>query len=575
VGLLSLPFQAAAQTVTIDYVRVLKGDGSTVTTPPENVQDLDAEITRSAPFYSDLREKHIAVKGLGRGDVLEYQARWQTTKPLIAGQFWFQYSFHHEGIVLDERLEIKTPSGRAVKVKGPQATQTVTTEANSRVYTWTYSRLQDTKEDEQKKGTDTVLGRLPPPDVQISSFQSWDEVGRWYWNLQKDRIEPTAAIRAKAAELTKGMTDESAKLLALYSFVSTQYRYIGIAFGLGRYQPHSAEDVLTNNYGDCKDKHTLLASLLQAAGITLYPALINSSFKLDPDVPSPAQFDHVIGYLPQGKEAVWLDTTPEVGPFGYLVTRLRDKQALVMAGNKSIELVTTPVDPPFPSKQLFKIEGKLSNDGTFEAKVEDTARGDVEVPLRAAFRQVSQSQWKDLVQQISFALNYAGNVSDVSVSSPESIGEPFHFSYSYLRKDYPDWSNHQITAPGLPFFMPTAKDDAKYPVWLGPSLETISESRVELPKGYEPQVPANVDLKYDFAEYHAAYYEDRGALHAKRRLVVKLHEVPVAELADYRTLLRSCKTMWANMCRHHLVRHHCRTQLKRAPSTAQLSMPCR
>jgi len=459
-GLLSFPFQSATQTVEIDYVRVRKADGSTLITPPENVQDLDSEITRSAPSYSDLREKHVAVKGLGKGDILEYKAHWRTTKPLIPGQFWFQYSFHHDGIVLGERLEIKVPAERTVKVKGAQATQTATTEAGSRIYAWTYSKLQNAKEPEsdQKKETEAALGRFPTPDVQISSFQTWDEVGRWYWNLQKDRIEPTAAIRAKAAELTKGMTDDAAKLHALYSFVSTQYRYIGIAFGIGRYQPHAAEDVLTNNYGDCKDKHTLLASLLQASGITLHPALISSTWKLDPEVPSPAQFDHIIGYLPQGKDSVWLDTTPEVAPFGYLLTPLRDKQALVMSGEKSIQLVTTPADPPFPSTQAFKIDGKLSDDGTLEAKVEDTTRGDAEVVLRAAFRRIPQPQWKDLVQRISYQLGYAGTVSDVSASTPEAISAPFHFSYSYNRKDYPTWkSDQQITVPGLPFYMRPSK----------------------------------------------------------------------------------------------------------------------
>jgi hypothetical protein len=84
-GLLKFPFQSATQTVEIDYVRVRKADGSTLLTPPDNVQDLDAEITRSAPFYSDLREKHVAVKGLGKGDMLEYEAHWRTTKPLIPG----------------------------------------------------------------------------------------------------------------------------------------------------------------------------------------------------------------------------------------------------------------------------------------------------------------------------------------------------------------------------------------------------------------------------------------------------------------------------------------------------------
>jgi len=261
-GLLSFPFQSATQTVEIDYVRVHKADGSTLVTPPDNVQDLDSEITRSAPFYSDLREKHVAVKGLGKGDILEYAAHWHTTKPLTPGQFWFQYSFHHDGIVVNERLEIKVPRERGIKVKGPQAMQTVTTDAGSRTYAWTYSKLQGGMEieDDQKKATEIALGRLPPPDVQISSFESWEEVGRWYWGLQKERVEPSAAIRAKAAELTKGLSNDGAKLQAIYNFVSLQYRYIGIAFGIGRYQPHPADDILTNNYGDCKDKHTLLAS---------------------------------------------------------------------------------------------------------------------------------------------------------------------------------------------------------------------------------------------------------------------------------------------------------------------------
>ena len=542
-GLLSFPFQSASQVLDIDFVRVRKPDGTTVVTSSENVQDLDAEITRSAPFYSDLREKHVAVKGLAKGDVLEYAAHWRTTKPLTPGQFWFVYNFHHDGIVLKESIAIKVPRDRAVKVKGPQATQSVTTDADSRIYSWTYSKLQTTNEgqNEQKKLTEAALGRLPPPDVQISSFQSWEEVGRWYWSLQKERVEPTAAIRAKAAELTKGLTDDVAKLNALYNFVSMQYRYIGIAFGIGRYQPHAADDILTNNYGDCKDKHTLLASLLQASGISLYPALINSGSQLDPDVPSPGQFDHLIGYLPQNPGPVWIDTTPEVAPFGLLIPRLRNKPALVVKGEKSAQLINTPADPPFTGTQNFQIDGKLSDEGTLEAKVEYTVRGDSELNMRGAFRRTPQSQWKDLVQQISYALGYAGTVKDITASSAETTTDPFHFSYSYNRKDYPDWTNHQFTIPGHPFYMPLAKDETKDPIWLGAPLEMISNSKVELPTGYKPQVPANVDLKYDFAEYHASYSADRNVFTAKRQLVVKLREVPVAELEDYRDFLKSLR----------------------------------
>jgi tetratricopeptide (TPR) repeat protein len=539
-GLLSIPYQSALQSVDIDYVRVVKLDGSTVVTPADNIQDLDSEITRAAPFYSDLREKHIAVKGLSPGDTVEFKAHWVTTKALAPGQFWFEYNFHHTGIVLDERLEIRTPSTRTIKFKGPVETQSISAEPSFNVYKWTFSRLHDDKDaskDEQKT-IQAALGRSPPPDVQISSFQSWDEVGQWYWNLQKDRIEPTGAVHAKAAEITKGLPDESAKVRALYSFVGTQYRYIGVAFGVGRYQPHAADDVLSNSYGDCKDKHTLLASLLQASGITIYPALVSATYKIDVDVPSPGQFDHVIGYLPQGNDAIWLDTTPEVAPFAYLLQPIRDKQALVIMGDKTSRLVTTPADPPMPSVHNFKIEGTLSEDGVLEAKIKDTVRGENEVYLRTVFRRVPQPQWKDLVQQISYTLGYAGTVSDVTASTPETISEPFQFSYSYHRKDYPDWSNRQFTLPGLPFVMPPVKEDAKYPIWLGPPLKTISESKVDLPKGYAPELPQGINLKYDFAEYYSWYSQSQNSISGTRRLVIRMREVPVAELDDYRYFIK-------------------------------------
>lgn len=539
-GVLNFPYQSATQTVEIDYVRVRKADGSVVVTPPDNIQDMDSEVTRSAPFYSDLREKHVAVKALSAGDFLEYSAHWNTIKPLAPGQFWFQYDFESKGVVLDERLEIKVPAGRAVKFKGPQATQTITTEGPWRVYSWSSSRLQNSEETEnaEKRQTEAERGRFPPPAVEISSFQSWEEVGQWYWNLQKERVEPSPAIRAKAAEITKGLTDDSTKLEAVYAFVSTHYRYIGIAFGIGRYQPHAADDVLTNNFGDCKDKHTLLAALLQAVGITVYPALINSTRQLDADVPSPAQFDHAIGYLPNDKPPMWLDTTPEVAPSGLLLPQLRDKPALVISAENSAKLVTTPIDPPIPGTTTFKITGKLHEDGTFEAQVEDTIRGENEILLRAAFRSVGQPEWKDLAQQISYSLGYSGTVSNVSVSAPEAFDVPFHFSYSYNRKDYPDWSNHQFTVPGLPFLMPSIHDDTKDPVWLGSPLETVSESEMEIPKAYRPEIPLEVNLDYDFAEYHAAYSIEHGVLLAKRRLLIKLHEVPLTELNQYRTFLR-------------------------------------
>jgi Domain of Unknown Function with PDB structure (DUF3857)/Transglutaminase-like superfamily len=537
---LTFSYQSATEIIDIDYVRVQKADGSMISTPADNIQDIPAEITRQAPVYSDLREKHVAVKGLGLGDVLEYHVLWHTTKPLTPGQFWLSLNFPEDFIVLHWELQISVPRDRSVKWKSPKLKPTIAEEGSRRLITWTSSQLEHKSSEEDKKSKEdqtyqVALGKLPPPDLAVSSFQSWEEVGTWYNGLQQERIKPNAEIRSKAAELTKDAADENAKLHAIYNYVSTQFRYIGVAFGIGRYQPHSAPEVLSNQYGDCKDKHTLLASLLDAAGVKAYPALINTYHDLDSDIPSPAQFDHVITVVPQGSSVVWLDSTPEVARFGYLLSVLRNKPALLITPGKPSVLVTTAVDPATKASQIFKIDAKLKEDGTLEGKVERTATGDdMEVLLRTAFRRTPQLQWKDLIQQISYASGLAGDVSEVTVSSPVETSNALKFTYTYNRKDFPQWSQRRISSPLPPILGPTPNTKPSHPVLLGAIEEYHYKSRVEIPKGYRPQLPPKVDLNEDFAEYHSAYSFKDDALQTERSLNVKLREVPLSEYDAYK-----------------------------------------
>jgi len=542
-SVLSFAYQEATETIEIVYVRVRKPDGTVIVTPAENILDMPSDITRQAPFYSDLHEKHVAVKGLAVGDVLETQTHWHVTKPLVPGQFWYSFIFPHDLILLHLELQVSVPRDRAVKWKSPTCKPVITEEGGRHVFTWTRSELEHKSADQDKteqeeKGYQAARGRLPPPDIQLSSFQSWEEIGAWYGGLQQERVKPSTEIRAKAAEFVKNAADENAKVKAIYNYVSTRFRYVGVAFGIGRYQPHSATDVLANQYGDCKDKHTLLASLLDAAGIKAYPALINIFHEIDADVPSPAQFDHVITALPKGNSFVWLDTTAEVAPFGYLMSALLNKQALVMPIDQPSRLVTTPSDLPFKPRRTFTMEAKLDDNGTLEGKVEQSVQGqDAEVLFRKGFRSTPLQQWKDLVQQVSYASGFAGDVSDVSASQPEKTDVPWHVSYTYKRKDYPDWANRHISPPLPPIALPIYGDGETkptVPVWLGPSSEIDLRSQVEFPKGYKPVPPSAVNLKEDFAEFHAIYTVKDGKLTTERHLVTTLLEIPVSEYDRYK-----------------------------------------
>lgn len=544
-GILTFSYASGEGTFEVAYVRVHKPDGSVVETPLDTVQDMPSEITRQAPFYSDLREKHVAVKGLSVGDTVEFKTVSHLTKPLAPGQFWLDFNFSRELISLHEQLTVTIPRERLIKLTST-IKPTITDSGNERVYTWTNSNLVRVSKNEQIEQTETTYeqarGRFPQPDIRLSTFQSWDEIGRWYASLQADRVKPTPEIAAKAAELTKGAADDDTKIRAIYNYVGMQFRYIGIAFGIGRYQPHLAAEVLANQYGDCKDKHTLLAALLGAAGIKAYPALISSAHEIDNDVPSPSQFNHVITVVPRANSLLWLDATTEVGPFQYLAPPLRDKHALVMWDGKPATLENTPAALPYPSFQNFKMDAKLDDSGTLDGKAELSTRGDVEVLLRLAFRSTPMPQWKDLVHGISIGLGFAGEVSDVIASSPEKTDEPFRLTYKYHRKDFGDWPNHRIVSPVAIMHLPQMTPelhDLPVPLYLGSAMELSYHAQLELPKDYFLQTPDPIHLKRDFAQFDATYSLEHGVFTSDRRLRTLKPEIFKPEFSDYENFCKS------------------------------------
>src|SRR5579871_3925852 len=387
-GQLQEGYNSANERVEIPYVRVLKEDGTVVKAGDDAVQDLSAPIEREAPVYTDFRQKHITVPGLRPGEVLEYEMVTVIHTPLAAGQFWSEYDFDKTNINLDETLDVDVPAGRSIKLKcKPGIDAKITEQDGRRIYHWASSHLERDDDDKAKEKEKKKKKHRPDedrPDIQLTTFESWEQIGRWYASLEKDRRAPAPEVRAKAQELTKGLNTDLDKTEALYDFVAKNFRYVSLSLGVGRYQPHAAADVLHDQYGDCKDKHTLLASLLEAEGLHASSVLINSSRKLDPDLPSPSQFDHVITMLPMGNEEVWMDTTSEVAPFRLLAYSLRKKQALVIPpvnppSSVAPHLEETPASTPMPDSERSEIEGKINDIGKLEAHVHYEFRGDEEL----------------------------------------------------------------------------------------------------------------------------------------------------------------------------------------------------
>jgi tetratricopeptide (TPR) repeat protein len=540
-GVITIPYAAQNEHPEVVYLRVRKKDGSLVQTPPEDAQDMPSQVSRIAPFYSDLKEKQIPVKSLSPGDTLEYQVKFHLEKAQAPNQFWGAENFITSAVVLDQTIELHVPKDKYIQVVSPKSQPVITEENGKKIFRWKTSHLEPAPEKDDKK-TAPKPDPDPLPTISWTTFRSWEDLGAWYGGLSKDRTDATPELKAKVDELTKGKTTDDEKIQAIYDYVSTQVRYIGVAFGIGRYQPHAAEAVMDNQYGDCKDKHTLLAALLKAAGYNAWPALISDSIKPNPDLPSPGQFDHVITVVPRGSDQIWLDSTPEISPFRMLVYPLRDKQALVIPDSGPASLMRTPANPPFTALDTFESSGKLDGDGTFTAHMSMSLRGDNEIVYREIFHQTSRTQWNDLAQNISQNLGFAGTVSNLDVSVPEHTADPFHYSYDYTRKEFSDWGNRRIQPTTMPYSFPSADDDDKPAdeVKLGaPHVET-SHSVIELPSSYTAELPKSVNYTTAFATYQTDYkLDDKNRLVTDRRIEVLQSKVPLSDWDAYKKFAKN------------------------------------
>jgi tetratricopeptide (TPR) repeat protein/transglutaminase-like putative cysteine protease len=544
-SVLPFPFASSAEHVEIDYVRVRHADGSVVTTSPTDAQELPADVTREAPFYSDLKQEQIPVRSLQPGDLLEYQLRIVRTKPEAPGHFWGNDSFFLPSssiVIRSEIVELHVPKDGYVQVWSPQYKPTITDSATEHVYHWQSSQLIPTAGKERnallKLDNNPTLGtddNPALPHIAWTNFHSWQEVGAWYRSLEGSRTEPDDDIRAKVATLIAGKSTLDEKARAIYAYVSSQVRYIGVAFGIGRFQPHQASDVLSNQYGDCKDKSTLLIAMLAAANIPADAVLIGPGITFNPAVPSPAAFNHAITLAHIDGQPVWLDSTAEASPFRLLNSLIRDKPALVIPATGDGHVENTPKDPPFPTSTIFEAVGTLDDKGTSHSHISMDLRGDPEVMIRQAVRTVSPAQWDELMQRVSYSMSFGGKVTNTQFSRPDDTVVPLHVSYDYEREKAGDWDNLRIVPQLPPVGLADIdeNDPPVTPIELGLPLVETDHAVMTLPKGWTANLPPSIHAKTAFASLTKTYSLKNGVLTTDRELQIFQKNVPVSQWKAY------------------------------------------
>jgi Domain of Unknown Function with PDB structure (DUF3857) len=543
---ISFDYNRAYQQVEIPLVRVRHANGGTSEVLPSAVSDTPNAAVQPFSAYHDVRVKAVRILGLQEGDTVEYQVITTTTKHPLAPDFWFQHTFDKTGIVLQESLTVNLPSARGHVQVNPE-TPTERTEAPDGGSTYRWDRKQEAGTSEHAEEANTK------PDVTVSTFTTEVEFMQRLVPVFYAEGKPSAAVSAKARELTKQTENDEQALRKLYVFVSRDIATVDLPIGATGFATRPPEEILQAGAAVPEDKAALLIALV--TGVSNFHPTACLAFQNTPEPPFnelPTQVQHILLGVAAGVfgKPVWMDPAVQVAPFGMISINYRGKSVLCVPQSETEHGLSmweqVPDTLPFAASQHVNVDAQLSENGDLTAKVKYTLRGDNELLLRVAFHQTAKDKWKDVASLLAISDGFRGQIMSANVSDPLETANPFTVEYQLKQAKFVDWTNKPVRIPallpqiGLPDSTPSAAPGQDgLQIDLGTPLDVQTTMMLRLPTGTSVETPPGTSVSRDYATFTSKYASTQNTATASRHVDFLKRDIPADRAMDYNAFVHA------------------------------------
>jgi len=514
-------------------------------------------------LMSDLKTKLLTIPAADPGNIVGYELE-QEVRPYVIQDVW---AFQHENTpVREARYTLQLPASWEYKASWLNHPQTAPA-GGSGQWSWSVSDVKAIKPEDDMPPWPGVAGQMivslfPPGGAANRGFESWADMGRWTDNLARGRLTASQEIKQKVNDLTKSVPSQLEKMRVLSRFMQKEIRYVAIQLGIGGWQPHAAPDVFTHKFGDCKDKATLLSTMLQEIGVESHFLLINTARgAVTPETPAIRWFDHVILAikLPEGVSDASLvavfdhpklgrmlifDPTDEWTPFGQLRGELQANYAVLVAGDGG-ELLKLPQLPATLNGLDRTAHLSLSSTGVLAGDFVEERKGDYGTRQREALKSVSKDA--DRIKFIETLLSHSLSTFQITKASILNLNQPdqaFQYRYSLVAQNYAKSAGNlllvrpRIVGSNSSSLLET-KEPRSYPVEFDGPCKNTDTIEIALPPGYEvDDLPPPVNADYTFASYHSKTESAGNAIKYTRTFEIKELSVPVSKVDDLKKLYR-------------------------------------
>jgi len=417
------------------------------------------------------------------------------------------------------------------------------------------------------------LHAVPPPEALAAHMtvmwgdaavkgtaEQWKAFGLWQDQLVTHRPDPTPEITAEAQELVAGAPDLYTKLSRITSYIQKNIRYFIIMKGIGGWQPHYAGDIYRNRYGDCKDKTTLVISMLEAVGIRAhYLAVDTERGVIDPAAPSLIG-NHMIAAIElpdgendprlmarvksaNGRDLLIFDPTDEETPVGLLREELQGGYGNLADGADS-QVLRMPVLPPESASLSRKGSFVLAADGALAGDITDVFTGVNAARERGFLKESDSNKVRDRLEEGLSSDLPSLDFKGYEFHQPRDLDQPVTLDMHVSAASYAHPAGpllllrpRVIGSDTRPVPDVMESKTRKYAIEIGEPGDWRDSFDITLPPGYiVDETPDPVDVDTDFASYHSATTAKGNVLHYERDYVVRQVEIPSEKAADFRKL---------------------------------------
>ncbi|HEX2250872.1 MAG TPA: DUF3857 and transglutaminase domain-containing protein, partial [Gemmatimonadales bacterium] len=370
------------QRLTVNWIRVVRPDGSVISDTPGQVQDADVPASLTDPVYNDLKVRRYSLRGVGPGTIVDWSYTIDELKPVLPGDFSTSWSVHTGRFTRRSRFLVDLPATLRPHLRewNLDFRRREMVHQGRRTYIWARADVPRVESEDFMADSNGVF-----MSIGLAAPTTWESIGAWYAGLARDRYVIEPAVRRRVRDLLTGALTPDDTLRAVQRWVAQDIRYVSVALGMGGYQPRYPVEGVTSGYGDCKDKATLFVAALRGLGFRAHPVLLNSGGGIDPALPSLGQFDHAIAVVERSEGRVYVDLTADLVPYGELPESVQGQFGLIVYSDGTSEQVTLPEASPAANLNETLIVGSLSPDGYLTASYEERGLGSRQFNLRSLF----------------------------------------------------------------------------------------------------------------------------------------------------------------------------------------------